>query len=83
MEEGSSSPVEGEGARVHMQTVNTAGAAALGHIRGGSTLYPHAHAGDLVSFELYLMNFPLLWVYSFKLMHHAGGSCVCMYALVV
>lgn len=28
VEEGSSSPVEGEGAWVHMQTVNTAGAAA-------------------------------------------------------
>ena len=28
VEEGSSSPVEGEGARVHMQTANTAGAAA-------------------------------------------------------
>ena len=27
VEEGSSSPVEGEGARVHMQTVNTVGAA--------------------------------------------------------
>lgn len=87
MDEGGSSPEEGRwhGFTTCMQTVNTAGAAAEVTSEEGSTLHPHAHAhaGGLIPFAIYLMNFPLLWVLQFNNINASCWGWLSMYKLVV